>query len=89
MLNMSNTHKKYERNMRTTTKVQFYKNEKVSFQDLENEQLSEGYKQQIEVETSNETIINKEKIRELKKTITYLDLPNHTKEEQEEKKGMF
>ena len=57
--------------MRTKAKVQFYKNGKISFQDLENEQLGEKYKQQIEVEASNETIINNEKIREFLKTITY------------------
>ncbi|MBR3324453.1 MAG: DUF2779 domain-containing protein [Clostridia bacterium] len=57
--------------MRKEQKEELYKQGKISFEDLRNESLQEKYHQQIEVDFTDEVIMDKERIQEFLKQIEY------------------
>lgn len=58
-------------NMGTGKKIDFYRIGKISYEDLRYEALTNRFQQQIEVDFTDETIIDKEKIKDFLKQITY------------------
>lgn len=58
-------------NMWKSKKVELYNRGIYKFEDLLNENISEPYKQQIEIDLTGKVIIKKEEIREFMKTLYY------------------
>lgn len=57
--------------MRTSQKIDLYKKGIITYEDIIDTTINPKYKQQAEIELSNEIIIKKEKIREFMKTLSY------------------